>query len=139
MKNKILQVRTLPIDLEIILLLLRVIAGIAMAMHGVGKIQSPFNWMGPDASVPAFLQFLAAVAEFGGGIALALGVVTRIASLGITITMLVAFSLHAFILGDPFVNPKGSSYELATLYLIISLFFIFYGGGRFSIDGKLFR
>jgi len=139
MRNKILQVRTLPIDLEIVLLLLRVIAGIAMAMHGVGKIQSPFNWMGPDAAVPAFLQFLAAFAEFGGGIALALGLLTRIASLGIAITMLVAFSLHAFILGDPFVNPKGGSYELATLYLIISLLFTFYGGGRFSIDGKIFK
>lgn len=139
MKFKFLQTRSLPMDLEIIVLILRIIAGIAMAFHGVGKIQAPFNWMGPDASVPGFLQLLAAVSEFGGGIALAIGMLTRIASLGIAITMLVAFSLHAFILGDPFVNPKGGSYELALLYLIISLLFTMYGGGRFSVDAKIFK
>lgn len=139
MKSKFLQTRVLPFDLEIILFLLRVVAGIGMAFHGVGKIQAPFNWMGPDAAVPGFLQMLAAVSEFAGGIALALGLLTRLASLGIAITMLVAFSLHAFILGDPFVNPKGGSYELATIYLLISLLFTFYGGGRFSIDAKIFK
>ena len=50
------------------LLALRLLAGIALMHHGWGKIQHPFGWMGPDAGTPAFLQALAALSEFGGGL-----------------------------------------------------------------------
>src|SRR6187397_750178 len=100
---------------SIALLLFRLIVGTAFVFHGWGKIQSPMSWMGPDSPVPGFLQFLAALSEFGGGIAWVLGLLTPVASLGVGITMTVAVCMHAIVMKDPFVasGPGQSSYELA--------------------------
>jgi len=51
------------------------------------------GWMGPEAPIPAFLQALAALAEFGGGMALIVGLLTRLASLGIATNMIVALGM----------------------------------------------
>lgn len=121
------------------LLLVRVVAGLAFMLHGSGKITNPFGWMGPDGFAPAPLQGLAALAEFGGGLAWILGLLTPLASLGIACTMAVAFSFHAFLRGDPFV-PAGleASYELAAVYLCIALLLLALGPGRVSLDRLLF-
>lgn len=125
---------------DITFLLLRVVSGIAMAMHGWGKIQNPFGWMGAEAPVPGFFQLLAAISEFGGGIALVIGLLIPLAMLGLSITMLVATSMHAFVLKDPFVasGPGQGSYELASIYLMIAIMFMLSGPGRFSLDRKIF-
>ena len=123
------------------LFFLRVVVGIAFMHHGWGKIQNPFAWMPPDAPVPGFLQFLAALSEFGGGIALIVGLFTRIASLGLACTMAVATLMHAVVMKDPFVatGPGMTSYELALVFFAISLLFLATGPGRFSIDAKFFK
>ncbi len=124
------------------LLILRVVAGLAFIYHGWGKIQNPMAWMGPDAPVPGFLQLLAAVAEFGGGAAWILGLLTRLASLGIMFTMVVAVLTHAVMLKDPFVNmtmAPGSSYEPAAIYLAVSILFLTIGAGKFSLDRLFFK
>ena len=69
------------------LLAVRVVAGLAFMLHGWGKIQHPFSWMGPDSGTPAFFQGLAALSEFGGGLAWILGLLTPLASFGIACTM----------------------------------------------------
>ena len=66
-------------DMDVVLLLIRLVMGYAFILHGWGKIQNPMGWMGPDATVPGVLQLLAAVSEFGGGIALIIGLLTRLA------------------------------------------------------------
>ncbi len=121
------------------LLILRLIVGIAFIIHGSGKIQSPFSWMPPEAGVPGILQFLAAISEFGGGIALIIGLLTRLASLGLAFTMLIATLMHAFVKGDPFVNMTGgSSFEPALGYLGIAILFIALGPGKFALDKIVF-
>ena len=121
------------------LLLLRVVVGLAFVQHGWGKMQNPFAWMPPDAPVPGFLQFLAAFAEFGGGIALVLGLLTVLGSLGIAITMLVATSMHAFVMHDPMVNlTGGSSFELPLVFLAVAILFMNLGPGKYSLDAKIF-
>lgn len=122
------------------LLLLRLVAGTAFMFHGWGKIQSPLSWMPPDSPVPGFLQFLAALAEFGGGLAWVFGALTSLASVGLIFTMIVATALHAVVMGDPFVasGPGMGSYELALLYLVISILFLIMGPGKYSVDQKLF-
>lgn len=120
------------------LLLLRLLAGVAMMMHGWSKIQAPFSWMGPDAAIPGVFQSLAALAEFGGGLAWVLGLVMPLASFGIACTMAVAVYFHAAVRGDPFIGPSGS-YELASVYLFMALLFILTGPGRYSLDHKIFR
>ena len=119
------------------LLVLRAVAGLAFVFHGWPKIQQPFTWMGTEATVPGIFQALAAVAEFGGGIAWIAGVLTPLFSLGIFCTMAVATHIHAVIKGDPFVGREGS-YELALIYLCVALLFLLIGPGRFSVDALLF-
>ena len=121
------------------LLLLRVVVGLAFMLHGWGKIQNPFGWMGPDGFAPGFLQALAALAEFGGGLALILGLLTPLASLGIGATMAVAFATHALLRGDPFVSTSGGpASELAAIYFCIALLLLALGPGRLSLDRAFF-
>jgi putative oxidoreductase len=118
-------------------LLLRIVVGLAFMCHGWDKIQSPFTWMGPGT--PAFLQALAAISEFIGGFAWIVGVLTPLASFGLTCTMAVAVWLHAVKLGDPFASTgKGSAYEPAAVYLCVAILLLLAGPGKFSLDRLLF-
>jgi putative oxidoreductase len=133
----------LPVRASLGLLPLRLLAGLAFVFHGWGKIQHPSGltgWMGPDAGVPGFLQAAAAIAEFGGGIAWMLGLLTPIASLGLVCTMAVAVYVHAVVLKDPFVGqgPSGGSYEPASGYLCVALLLLLAGPGALSADRLLF-
>ena len=122
------------------LLLLRLVMGVAFVFHGWPKIQNPMGWMGPEASVPAILQGLAALAEFGGGMALVVGLLTRLASMGIMSNMIVALGMVHLPHGDPFVSKTGGrSYELAAIYLACAILFLILGPGRLSLDALLFR
>lgn len=121
------------------LLLLRVVVGAAFMFHGWPKIQNATSWMGPDATVPPALQAAAAVAEFGGGAALILGFLTRLAALALAITMAVAAGMVHIPKGDPFVGKGGeSSWELAAVYFACSVLFLLAGPGRISVDALLF-
>jgi putative oxidoreductase len=121
------------------LVLIRVVAGFAFMLHGWGKIQNPFGWMGPDAFAPGFFQALAALSEFGGGLAWILGLLTPLASLGIACTMAVAFFFHSVVRGDPFVPTAiGPSSELAAVFFCIAVLMIALGPGRLSLDRPLF-
>lgn len=117
------------------MLLFRVVAGLAMMLHGWKKIQNPFDWMGPEAQVPGIFQSLAALSEFGGGLAWILGLLTPLASLGIFFTMAVAAFTHIS-QGHPFVGSP--SYELSTIYCLFSLFLLLNGPGKYSADYKIF-
>ena len=120
------------------LLLIRLIMGYAFILHGQGKIQNPMGWAGADSSYPAFFQLLAAIAEFGGGIAILLGLVTPLAALGILSTMSVALYMHVITAGHSFVSKGGPAFELPLLYWALSLLFLAMGPGKFSLDFKLF-
>jgi putative oxidoreductase len=123
------------------LLLLRLAAGAAFTVHGWGKVSSPggmFHWMPPAAGIPGFFQFLAALSEFGGGMALIVGLLTPLACFGIACTMLVAlFKVH-FPRHDPFIAHAGPSFELALEYLAVALCILLAGPGAFSLDALIF-
>lgn len=119
------------------LLVLRVVAGIAFMLHGSGKIVQPFGWMPPEAPIPGVLQGLAALSEFGGGLAWILGLLTPLASLGILSTMSVAALFHIS-RGDPFVGAGGPSWELAAVYWTVAVLLLVAGPGAYSLDAKLF-
>lgn len=123
------------------LFLLRLVVGVAFLYHGWGKINNPTGWMGPDAPVPNVLEAAAAVAEFGGGIALILGLFTRPFAFALACTMATAAYMahisqgHAFVAG----KPGEPSWELAGVYFICSLVFLLSGPGCLSLDALLFR
>lgn len=120
----------LPAPASAGLLILRLVAGTAFVIHGWGKIQNPFGWMGPDASIPGFFQALAAISEFGGGIAWTLGALTPPASFGLACTMAVAVYMH--------VAVYGGSFEPAAVYLAVAILLMLAGPGRWSVDRLLF-
>ena len=123
------------------LLFLRLVVGSALMFHGWSKIQKPFEWMGTDSWAPGILQALAAFSEFGGGLALILGLLTPLACLGIACTMAVATTMVHLAKGDPFVAPRGwegGSYELALVYFSVALAIMLVGPGKLSLDYLLF-
>jgi putative oxidoreductase len=121
------------------LLLLRLFTGAALMMHGWPKAQKPFSWMGDGpGSAPGFLQALAALSEFGGGLALVLGLLTPLACLGIICTM--GYAILTAHKGQPWIttNPKAHPFEAASFYLALAVFFIITGPGALSMDANIF-
>jgi putative oxidoreductase len=117
------------------LLVLRLMAGLALAFaHGINKIPPSEGFVGGVEALgfplPVFFGWSAGIAEFVGGLCLAVGLLTRPAALLIAFTMAVAFFLqHAT---DPFETK-----EKAFLFGGVALLFLLTGAGRFSIDSFL--
>ena len=114
------------------LTLLRIFAGVALAFsHGISKLPPGEGLVQGTAKMgfpaPELFAWAAALAEFTGGIGLALGLFTRISSFFIAFTMLVA------IVGVHLRDPFGKQ-ELAFLYLFIAVAFLLKGAGDWSID-----
>ncbi len=139
MKTRILGTTPLPIPVDIALLILRIVTGVALMYHGFGKIQHPFSWMGPQSNYLPVFQALSATSEFVGGLALVIGFLTRIAGFGIICNFAVAVHLHMMVMKDPFVNMKGGgAYELPLLFLVIGILFMLAGPGKISLDKLVF-
>jgi putative oxidoreductase len=137
--NKFLQPTPLLTRTSLNLLLLRIVAGTAFIIHGWAKMQNPAGWMGSESSTPGFLQFLASVSEFGGGIAWILGLITPIASFGIASTMAVA-TVKVMMMNAPFISKTGgNSYELSSIFFCIAILFMVTGPGKFSLDYMIFK
>lgn len=121
------------------LLVLRLVFGCALMLHGLPKAQHPFNWMDKMPNhPPGIFQALAALSEFGGGLAFVLGLLTPLAALGVICTMGVAIlTAHH---GQPWIstNPKEHPFEAASLYLAVALALLIAGPGVHSLDAKLF-
>ena len=117
------------------LAVLRVFAGLSMALaHGLGKVPPSEGLIQATAGMgfplPGLFAWAAALAEFGGGLLLALGLATRPAAVFVGSTMAVAaFIRHA---ADPF-----GMQEKALLYLVIAVTFVLIGAGKYSVDAWL--
>jgi len=120
-------------------LLFRVFFGAAFIVHGYPKIfggVEKWSQLGGAMSrigidfLPTFWGFMAAFAEFFGGVFLIMGLFTTISSFLIFFTMFIAaFVVHK---GDPFLKR-----ELAICYFFASMMFTLKGAGRFSLDALI--
>ena len=129
------------------LLVLRVGVGLMMAIgHGKSKMFGAGGF-GPPAQLvegvealgfPGFFAWLVALAEFGGGILLALGLLTRPAALALSFNMAVAaFMAHG---KHPwFMSGTGPAKEPALLYLVPFIAVMLMGAGRYSLDRLVSR
>ena len=120
------------------LLLIRLVFGSALALHGWPKAHHPASWMGAESPVPAFFQFLAALSEFGGGLSLIAGLLTPLACFGILCTMGTAFAMVHLPKGNPFVANGGPSYETVAFFAVVALGLIVAGPGALSLDALIF-
>ncbi len=127
-------------------LVLRVPVGLILAAHGAQKLFGWFGgyglegtgqWMASIGLEPGYLMALmAGSAEFFGGLALALGLLTRPAALVSAVTMLVAiFAVHFS--NGLFMSNNG--YEYALSLFAVTLALTIQGGGRLSVDGVLLK
>ncbi|MDP5291556.1 DoxX family protein [Oceanimonas sp. CHS3-5] len=125
-------------------LALRVPTGLILAAHGAQKLFGWFGgyglegtgqWMASIGLAPGYLMaLLAGSAEFFGGLALLLGLLTRPAAVVTAFTMLVAlFSVH--IGNGLFMANNG--YEYALTLFAVSLALAIQGGGRLALDNWL--
>lgn len=123
---------------EIGFLMLRVGVGVSFIVHGSGKMFHPEMWPTLGGAMaawgisyaPTFWGFMAAFAEFGGGILFTLGFLFRPACLLMAFTMAVALSFH-LAKGDDF-----GVYSHAMELLFVFLGMAFMGPGKLSLDGE---
>lgn len=128
-------------SIEYGLLFIRVGIGLIFVIHGWGKISDPqvWHWMGSQMAHlgisfwPTFWGFLAASAEFFGGLCLIFGIGTRFASAALAFVMLIALFYHLSE-GHDF---KRYSHALSLLIVFIGLAVA--GPGRYALDNKLFK
>ncbi len=124
-------------------LVLRLPLGLVLAAHGAQKLFGLFGgyglegtgqWMASIGFTPGYLMaFLAGSGEFFGGIALALGLLTRPAAIVTAFTMLMAMTVH--ISNGLFVANNG--YEYALILMVASIALAIQGAGRLSLDNAL--
>ena len=123
----------------------RLVLGVTFFMHGAQKMLGWFGGIGFHGSTSSFLQmgipeplaFLAICVEFFGGLALVVGLFTRIAALGIIADMLVAITkVHSD--NGFFMNwsgtQKGEGFEYHLLAIALAIVLLIKGSGAFSVD-----
>lgn len=126
---------------DIALTVLRIVVGVIFLAHGSQKLFT----FGLAGTADAFAQGgiplagvigpFVAFLEFAGGLALIFGLLTRLAALGLGLTMVGAISfVH---LQGGFFMPDGIEFALSLLGASAALSLM--GGGRFSLDVLLAR
>jgi putative oxidoreductase len=126
------------------LLILRLVIGMTMAAHGAQKL---FGWWG-GPGMSTWIQsvkrlrirpaqpwaWIAALSEFGGGLLLALGLLSPLGSLAIVGAMLVAIATVHLAKGF-WVSKGGYEFNLAIIGAAVALAFT--GPGAYSLDNAL--
>ena len=124
------------------LLILRIGIGAMFMAHGLPKLMGgPELWEKLGGALgalgihfaPTLMGFLAAISEFGGGLLLILGLLTRPACFFLLNTMLVGLIMHIR-KGDPF-NVYSHAAEAAILFFSLLLI----GPGKLSLDALLLK
>src|SRR3954447_21147467 len=126
------------------LLLLRLVVGLTLAGHGAQKLFGWFEGPGPRGAggffgsmrlrMPLAMAVLAGLCEFGGGLLLALGLLTPLAALAVAIVMLNAIGLVHWRNG---FWATGGGYEYNLLIATVAVALTATGPGRFSLDAAI--
>jgi putative oxidoreductase len=131
---------------DVVLTTLRLVLGVVFFAHGAQKMLGWFGGYGFQGTMgyftqvvhlPAPVAFLVICTEFFGGLGLIVGLLTRIAALGIAVEMVVAvFMVH---LPNGFFmnwanNQKGEGFEYHLLAIAVAAVLLVRGAGAFSLD-----
>jgi putative oxidoreductase len=116
--------------------LLRVVAGLALFTHGLGKVGDPFGAAGMVEGLGfypgAFWSPLLSFTEFFGGILIAIGLLTRPAAFAALFVLLVTVWFHWV------TKEQGySGAEKSILWSAVFFFFLIRGGNRHSVDARI--
>ena len=117
------------------LLVLRAALGAVFIAHGGQKLfggMKNFESIVSGIGVPWWMAYVVALVEFGGGILVLVGLLTRLAALGILADMCVAIAKVHWKNG--LVAPQGKGYEFPLACAAIAFALIFFGAGPISLD-----
>ncbi len=121
------------------LLVLRVVLGILVLLHGVAKLPTPPGFI-VDAlaklGLPAVIAYGVYIGEIVGPVLIIIGVWTRLGALAIFVNMIAALVIahlpNLFQLG----KQGGYALELQAMYLFTALALMLSGAGRYSVGGR---
>ncbi|HEU0011934.1 MAG TPA: DoxX family protein [Verrucomicrobiae bacterium] len=136
---KILRLDFVPLSTDLPLLALRLWLGLTLLLnHGLGKLltfgEKASNFPDPLGVGSAVSLGLAVFGEVVCSALLVMGLLGRVAALGLTINMSVAF----FLVHKGSLKMGPGSGELAFIYLAGFVALLLAGTGRFSLDRLLF-
>ena len=133
---------------DVSLTILRVVLGVVFSAHGAQKLLGWFGGFGFHATMgffvhmgmPAAMGLLIICTEFFGGLGLIVGLLTRVAALGVAGLMIGAiFMVH--LQNGFFMNwmgtQKGEGIEYHLLALAMAAALLLRGAGTFSVDRAL--
>lgn len=121
--------------------ILRIILGLTFFIHGFVKFQGGINntvGFFDSIGIPGFVAYLVAAIELIGGIALILGIGTRIVSVLFAVIMLGAIFTVKLPLGF-LGNGQMAGYEFELALLAMAIFLAFAKRSFFSLDNKIFN
>ena len=122
------------------LLILRVLIGVVFLMHGVGKIQGGIPGVGAFLGqvgfpVPVFFGYVLTFVEVLGGIALIIGVFTRLSALLLSIVMILAIitvKASVGLIAAPGSGGTGAELDIALLAGLLAV--LLQGPGRYAVE-----
>ena len=140
---------TAPLPADLALVAVRIALAWVFVYHGSRRLFGWFDGPGIHASAQyfadtahlhpgTFFAVTGGIIEFAGGIAIALGLVSRLAGLAIFVDMMMAIVTVTWANG---INATGgkSGYELNLALGVLALVIGILGAGRWSIDALIAR
>ncbi|MEM7549286.1 MAG: DoxX family protein [Bacteroidota bacterium] len=128
--------------------ILRVVIGLVILIHGVGKLGEGFDtfmgYLTGYLGLPAILGYLTVLIEILGSLLLILGAATRINAgimfglfIGMIVTVHAQFGFMMNWFGQMEAGQEGYEYHILVLAMCAALAVL--GGGRFSIDKMIVK
>jgi putative oxidoreductase len=121
------------------LLILRLVLGILILIHGLTKLPPPSSFVVGalgNVGLPAFLAYGVYIGEILGPVLIIVGVWTRLGALLIAVNMVVAVTLaHP---PDFFALSGSGGYvqELQAMYFFTAVALVLLGAGSYSVAGR---
>jgi putative oxidoreductase len=137
----------LPADL--VLFAVRIALGWIFIYYGAGKLFGSFNGLGIHGTALYFsntahlhpgglFAVIGGLVEFGGGIAIAIGLLSRLAGIALFADMVMAMITVTWAHGIT-TNMGAPGYELNMALAVLALVIVVFGAGRFSADAVIER
>jgi putative oxidoreductase len=120
--------------------LVRAYLGIGLFVRGILFVSRPellMNYLSStnDWFLPYAIAHYVAIAHLGGGLLLAVGLVTRLAAIvQLPILFGAVFLIHS---GEGLMLTAGQSLEFSALVLMLLVIYMVFGAGPLSVDAKL--
>ncbi|HEV8419802.1 MAG TPA: DoxX family protein [Actinomycetota bacterium] len=114
------------------LLALRLMAGIVFFASGRNHLRDPVGRGKSIGASPGFTRVIG-VAELGGAVGLALGILTQLAAIGLMLVMLGAMQKKIFVWKTGFWGKASYGWHYDLMLFVMCLVIALTGGGRFAL------